>query len=51
VEIFFSTLTRRLLRWGQIASRDDLANHIDEFVLAYTKPTPSPAAGPATAPR
>jgi len=35
VEIFFSTLTRRVLRRGQFASRDDLAEHIDAFVLAY----------------
>ncbi|WP_406444604.1 hypothetical protein OHB00_46945 [Streptomyces sp. NBC_00631] len=32
---FFSTLTRRLLRRGQFASRDELAAAIDTFVLAY----------------
>ncbi|WP_329575268.1 transposase [Kitasatospora sp. NBC_01250] len=35
VELFFSTLTRRLLRRGQFASRDELAAAIDTFVLAY----------------
>ena len=35
VELFFSTLTRRLLRRGQFASRDELATRIDEFVLAH----------------
>ncbi|MFJ1847713.1 MULTISPECIES: IS630 family transposase [unclassified Streptomyces] len=35
VEIFFSTLTRRILRRGQFASRIELAEKIDEFVLAY----------------
>ncbi|HEU5429491.1 MAG TPA: IS630 family transposase [Actinocrinis sp.] len=35
VELFFSTLTRRLLRRGQFASRDELATRIDEFVVAY----------------
>lgn len=34
-ELFFSTLTRRLLRRGQFASRDELAAAIDTFVLAY----------------
>ncbi|MFK0022843.1 IS630 family transposase [Streptomyces sp. NPDC090798] len=35
VDLFFSTLTRRLLRRGQFASRDELAAAIDTFVLAY----------------
>jgi transposase len=35
VELFFSTLTRRLLRRGQFASRDELAARIDEFVLNH----------------
>lgn len=35
VELFFSTPTRRLLRRGQFASRDELAAAIDTFVLAY----------------
>jgi transposase len=35
VELFFSTLTRRLLRRGQFISRDQLAEAIDNFVLAY----------------
>ncbi|MFF1788818.1 hypothetical protein ACFVX9_20460 [Kitasatospora sp. NPDC058243] len=34
VELFFSTLTRRLRRRGQFASRDELAAAIDTFVLA-----------------
>ena len=34
-ELFFSTLTRRLLRRGQFTSRDELAKRIDDFVLAY----------------
>ena len=34
IEIF-STLTRRLLRRGEFASRTDLAARIDDFVLAY----------------
>jgi transposase len=35
VELFFSTLTRRLPRRGQFTSRDELAERIDDFVLAY----------------
>jgi len=35
VELLFSTLTRRVLRRGQFASRDELAARIDEFVLNY----------------
>jgi transposase len=35
VEIFFSTLTRRLLRRGEFTSRQDLADRIDDFVLQY----------------
>ncbi|MGW1616497.1 helix-turn-helix domain-containing protein [Streptomyces sp. NPDC002285] len=35
IELFFSTLTRRLLRRGQFASRQELSDAIDEFVLAY----------------
>ena len=34
-ECFFSTLTRRLLRRGQFTSRDEPAERIDDFVLAY----------------
>ncbi|MGH3784228.1 MAG: IS630 family transposase [Pseudonocardiaceae bacterium] len=36
VEIFFSILTRRMLRRGDFASRDDLANKIIKFIAAYT---------------
>jgi hypothetical protein len=35
VELFFSTLTRKLLRGGQVTSRDELAERIDDFVLSY----------------
>ncbi|MFJ2203633.1 IS630 family transposase [Streptomyces violaceusniger] len=42
VEIFFSTLTRRLLRRGQFASRDELADRIDEFVLGYDETDAKP---------
>ncbi|MFJ7275230.1 helix-turn-helix domain-containing protein [Kitasatospora sp. NPDC098663] len=35
VELFFSTLTRRPLRRGQFASRDELAAAVDTFVLAF----------------
>jgi hypothetical protein len=33
--LFFSTLTRRLLRRGQFASRDELAGRIHDFVPGY----------------
>jgi transposase len=42
VEMFFSTLTRRLLRRGQFTSRDELATRIDEFVLAYDEHNAKP---------
>ncbi len=35
VEIFFSILTRRMLRRGDFASRDDLINKITNFINAY----------------
>lgn len=35
VEIFFSILTRRLLRRGEFTSRQDLIGQIREFTLAY----------------
>jgi transposase len=35
IELFFSTLTRRLLRRGQATSRHDLADQIEDFVIAY----------------
>ncbi|MGH3934724.1 MAG: IS630 family transposase [Pseudonocardiaceae bacterium] len=35
VEIFFSILTRRMLRRGDFASRDDLANKITTFIQTY----------------
>ncbi|QPI62302.1 IS630 family transposase [Streptomyces malaysiensis subsp. malaysiensis] len=35
VEIFFSILTRRLLRRGEFTSRQDLIDQIREFALAY----------------
>jgi len=42
VEIFFSTLTRRLLRRAQFTSRNELAEHIDEFVTAYDQTDAKP---------
>ncbi|WP_406016377.1 IS630 family transposase [Streptomyces sp. NBC_00984] len=42
VEIFFSTLTRRILRRGQFTSQDELAEKIDEFVLAYDQTDAKP---------
>jgi len=42
VEIFFSTLTRRVLRRGQFTSRDELAEKIDKFVLAYDQTDAKP---------
>jgi transposase len=47
VEIFFSILTRRMLRRGDFASRDDLA----EKIIKLSRPTtarPSPSVGPTT---
>ena len=35
MELFFSALTRRLLRRGQFSSRDELAERIGGLVLAY----------------
>jgi len=35
IELFFSTLTRRLLRRGEFTSRTDLTARIDDFALAY----------------
>jgi hypothetical protein len=35
VEIFFSILTRRMLRRGDFTSRDDLANKIITFIDTY----------------
>ncbi|MFD9607027.1 hypothetical protein [Streptomyces sp. NPDC059970] len=35
VELFFSILTRRLLRRGEFASRQDLIDQIREFTLVY----------------
>jgi transposase len=42
IEMFFSTLTRRLLRRGEFTSRDDLATSIDKFVLAYDEKDAKP---------
>lgn len=44
VELFFSTLTRRLLRRGQFTSRDELAERIDDFVQAYDGHDAKPSA-------
>jgi len=42
VEIFFSTLTRRLLRRGHFTSRTDLADKIDRFVHHYDQHNAKP---------
>ena len=36
-ELFFSILTRRLLRRGEFTSCDDLADKIDYFVTVYNR--------------
>lgn len=38
-ELFFSILTRRLLRRGEFTSCDDLADKIDDFVTVYNRST------------
>jgi len=35
IELFFSILTRRLLRRGEFASRDDLVTKIMRFIADY----------------
>ncbi|MDQ2882139.1 MAG: IS630 family transposase, partial [Actinomycetota bacterium] len=35
IEIFFSIMTRRMLRRGDFASRDDLTNKITKFIQPY----------------
>ncbi|MES9511070.1 IS630 family transposase [Streptomyces sp. NPDC000609] len=42
VELFFSTLTRRLLRHGQFTSREELTERIDDFVLDYDEHAAKP---------
>ena len=37
IEQWFSVLTRRLLRRGDFASRDDLENQITEFTVNYNE--------------
>ncbi|WP_198946227.1 transposase, partial [Pseudofrankia asymbiotica] len=37
VEIFFSTLTRQLLRRGDFTSRDNLANKILHFIEVHDR--------------
>lgn len=39
VELFFSILTRRLLRRGEFTSRQDLADKIMNFIAAYDRTT------------
>jgi transposase len=36
-ELFFSILTRRLLRRGEFTSREDLASRIENFVIVYNR--------------
>ncbi|MFD8262402.1 transposase [Streptomyces griseoluteus] len=35
VELFFSTLARRVLRYGDFSSRDDLINKLESFVINH----------------
>ncbi|MET0416420.1 MAG: IS630 family transposase [Actinoplanes sp.] len=49
VEMYFSALTRRVVRHGDFLSRDDLINKIENYVIGRTPP-PSPTDGPTTAP-
>ncbi len=37
VELFFSILTRRLLRRGEFTSREDLADKIENFIVVYNR--------------
>jgi hypothetical protein len=37
IEIFFSILTRRVLRRGDFASRDDLIEKITRFITIYNR--------------
>ncbi len=46
-ELWFSVLTRALLRRGEFTSRADLAGKITSFAIATTGP-PSPGPGPTT---
>ena len=36
-ELFFSILTRRLLRRGEFTSRQDLADKIENFIIVYNR--------------
>ena len=48
-ELFFSVLTRRLLRRGEFTSRQDLADKIENFHHRLQPAPPSPTDGPTTA--
>jgi hypothetical protein len=37
IELFFSILTRRLLRRGEFSSRQDLADKIETFIEVYDR--------------
>lgn len=37
VELFFSIMQRRLIRYGEFTSVDDLADRIIEFIVAYNQ--------------
>ena len=37
IEIFFSILTRRMLRRGDFTSRDDLIQKITKFIKTYNR--------------
>jgi hypothetical protein len=49
IELYFSALTRRVIRHGDFPSRHDLITKIETYVIEKT-PRPSPTAGPTTAP-
>ncbi|MDI6412777.1 hypothetical protein QLX52_28645 [Streptomyces albus] len=42
VEIFFSTLTRRVLRRGRFTGKNELSEKIDAFVIAYDQTEAKP---------
>jgi hypothetical protein len=48
VEIFFSILTRRMLRRGDFASRQDLIDKILAFIATYNQTGRNPSAGATT---
>jgi len=51
VEIFFSTLNRRVMREASSPAVTKLAEHSNEFVTAYDQTDAKPTAGHYDAPR